>query len=258
MRSARRMAASGFTLIELLVVVVILIILAGLVLPKLDKIQLKANKGVAANNAAGTSRYIQTFRIMHNVYPDGWDSLLDPTHTTLSTKIDPQLIGGGGGPTKLRISTSGEALNGTDSTLRSLTRMGITKVYDEGAGSNGFPSDVFTSPARLLADGDVYATINEADGDGLALIQHLYPDTGTVTPGKQLIVLGFGVRNTTIGDVLQECPFYSNGNLEAYYGRFLAIFQMDTGGGRVELMGVVGADADRIDEEIGDFYDPHN
>src|SRR5262245_66218054 len=99
-------ASAGFTLIEVLVVVAILVILAGFILPKLDRAQLKANKGVAAANMGGVSRYIQTYRVMHNFYPDRWDSLLsdEATAGTFVLKVpgapggaaglDPQLVGG--------------------------------------------------------------------------------------------------------------------------------------------------------------------
>src|SRR5690349_3585044 len=105
----KNIRSRGFTLIELLVVVAILVILAGTVLPKLDRVQLKANKGVAGNNAAGVSRYIQTYRIMHNVYPNHFDSLLTgPSGTLWSTssglgpELEPQTTGAlPGSPHKL-------------------------------------------------------------------------------------------------------------------------------------------------------------
>src|SRR5262249_28891946 len=129
---------SGFTLLELVVVVAVLVILAGFVLPKLDLFQLKANKGVAAANMSGTSRYIQQYRIQNNVYPDNWDSLMDNTGTALwvpgdpsgAPGVDPQLTGGGtgglpaGSPHKLVATTVGTAY------LRSITRMGIGHVLD--------------------------------------------------------------------------------------------------------------------------------
>ena len=267
----------GFTLIEMLVVVSILVILAGTILPKLDVIQLKTNKGVAANNAAGISRYIQTYRIMHNSYPDTWDSMLDSTGAALWTPgapggaqgIDPQLTGGppAGSPNKLTVGTLTESA--TDHTLRSLARMGITTFMDGPAtgspSANGNPSNAFVTP-RVLPSGATgtfkVATINATDGDGKAIIDQIYPTnqlaggtSGAIPAGKSLVVVGFGPLNGAVGDVMQECPFYSNTDPTQYYARFLAIFEADAGGARAELKMVVGADADRISEEIGDYYE---
>ena len=68
-------------------------------------------------------------------------------------------------------------------------------------------------------------------------------------------MLGFGPANQSIGDVLQECPTYANTDPTQYYNRNLAIYEVDSGGSRAELKAVVGGDADRIDEEVADFYE---
>jgi prepilin-type N-terminal cleavage/methylation domain-containing protein len=259
----------GFTLIELLVVVALLVILAGTILPKLDRVQLKANKGVAANNAGGVSRYIQTYRVMHNLYPDRWDSLLtsgsgglwmDNTPATDATtvpQLEPQLTGAiAGGPTKLTTLTLT-----LDEQIRSLARMGIGNVLDLDGLSTGIPGNRFTQ-VRALAVGDKVATINGADGDGQAIIDNIYPENrlstgtpGTIPSGKRLVVFGFGPGNAAIGDIVQECPFYSNTDPALYYHRFLAVFEISDGGSRAELKAVLGADGDRIDEEINDYYE---
>lgn len=264
MRQQNRALKAGFTLIELLVVVAILVILAGLILPKLDKIQLKSNKAVAAANIHDVSRYIQTYRVLHNFYPDRWDSLLTSGGTpalweaaTLNDQgLDPQLVGGPipASPEKLTIATFA-----SDDEIRSLSRIGIGTMLDLGTG--GIPGDRFTQP-RTIANGATYATINTADGDGRALIDHIYPEnrlptgtSGAIPGGKKLIVVGVGPLNSMIGDVVQDTPFYSNTDPAKYYHRFLAIFEFSTGGSRAELKAVVGTDADRLDEEINDFYE---
>jgi len=255
----------GFTLIELLVVVALLVILAGTILPKLDRVQLKANKGVAANNAGGVSRYIQTYRVMHNLYPDRWDSLLtgagalwaDSANPTTVPQLEPQLTGAlPGSPTKLTTLTLT-----TDEQLRSLSRMGISTVLDLDGASTAIPGNRFAQ-VRTLAINDKVATINGADGDGAAIIDQIYPENrlstgtpGTIPAGKNLVVFGFGPGNAAIGDIVQECPFYSNTDPALYYHRFLAVFEISDGGSRAELKAVLGADGDRIEEEINDYYE---
>ncbi|MBE7464626.1 MAG: prepilin-type N-terminal cleavage/methylation domain-containing protein [Planctomycetes bacterium] len=266
MRTLRRTHSAGFTLIELLVVVAILVILAGLVLPKLDKVQLKSNKAVAASNIHDVSRYIQTYRVLHNFYPDRWDSLVTTDATPVlweaATEADPglepQLVGGPvpASPEKLTTATFQ-----SDEEIRSLSRLGITTMLDLDGSASGIPGDRFTIP-RTIADGDTYATINVLDDDGKAIVDRIYPEnrlpsgtSGAIPSGKKLLVVGVGPLNTMIGDVVQDTPFYSNTDPVKYYHRFLAIFEFSTGGSRAELKAVVGADADRLDEEINDFYE---
>jgi len=271
MRQQNRALKAGFTLIELLVVVAILVILAGLILPKLDKIQLKSNKAVAAANIHDVSRYIQSYRVLHNFYPDRWDSLLTgPTGTlwtaaTIDDKgLEPQLVGGPipASPQKLVVTTTGLSAG----EVRSLSRLGIGTMLDLDASSTAIPGSRFAIE-RPIAQGQQFATINVADGDGEALIDYIYPQNkvkstanptgtpGAIPSGKRLIVLGVGPLNTMIGDVVQDTPFYSNTDPAKYYHRFLAIFEISDGGSRAELKAVVGADADRLDEEINDFYE---
>jgi prepilin-type N-terminal cleavage/methylation domain-containing protein len=266
MKNPMRFVRAGFTLIELLVVVAILVILAGLILPKLDKIQLKSNKAVAASNIHDVSRYIQTYRVLHNFYPDRWDSLMTAGDGTLWTAatlddqgLEPQLTGSPipASPEKLVVTSTGLS----DGEVRSLSRLGIGTMLDLGSDTGAIPGNRFTV-VRPIATGDQFATINVGDEDGEAIIDHIYPQNrlstgsaGAIPAGKRLIVFGVGPLNTMIGDVVQDTPFYSNTDPAKYYHRFLAIFEIDDGGGRAELKAVVGADADRLDEEINDFYE---
>jgi prepilin-type N-terminal cleavage/methylation domain-containing protein len=261
-----RAAPSGFTLVELLVVVAVLAVLAGVVLPKFDRVQLKANKAVAGSNIADTSRAVQSYRALHNRYPDGWDSLLDSTGALwvpgapgTTPGLDPQLVGGPptGSPTKLTTAT----FSGANEELRSLGRIGITTLYDLN-GSTDIPGNRFTV-TRTIAVGDKYATVNAADGDGKAIIDQVYPankktggTSGAIPSGKHLLVVGIGPLNNIIGDILQECPTYANIDPSQYYNRNLAIFEFSEGGSRAELKAIVGADADRLEEEINDFFAP--
>lgn len=248
----------ALTLIELILVLAILVILAGLLLPKLDTFSVKANKGVAASNMTDISRFVQQYRIQNVNYPDGWDSLIDTDSgglwtaaTSTGNGLDPQLVGGPvpGSPTKLATSTIADV-----NELRSLARVGITRMYDLDATTATEPAGDAFIASRTLAVGDTYATVNAMDGDGQAIIAHMYPQTGTVPTDKKLIVLGLGPRNDMLGTLLQEVPFYSN-TPPNFYNRFLAVFALDTGGGRAELRGIFGADADRIDEEITEYYE---
>ncbi len=260
----KHLSAQGFTLLELVVVVAVLVILAGTLLPKFDLFKLKANKGVAASNMTDVSRIIQTYYAQNAMYPDNWDSLLTggatpdiwtaakntPASGTDDNQLEPQLVGGpptAASPHKLVAGTAlvaGEA--------RSLARIGITNVLDVDLTAAGTaPNERFTIP-RSVATGTVLAALSTTDGDAIAITNHIYPNGQPAN--KRLVVLGFGSHNTSIGNLVQEVPFYPNTDVTKYYSRFLAIFEVDSTGGRANLMAVVGADGDQIGDEIGDYY----
>lgn len=275
--SVRSRARQGFTLLELVVVVAVLVILAGILLPKFDVFKLKANKGVAASNMTDVSRIIQTYYVQYGVYPDKWDSLMTSNANGALWKavgvddigLEPQLTSSPVvGPEKLTTV----ALN--DGDIRSLTRIGITTVVD-AIGTDGAPNDRFGPPAgepvvastpaagtdtgRLIGTGTFLAGLNitengaAADDEDAANIRNfIYPDGMPV--GKHLVVLGFGTRNTAAGALVQEVPFYPNTDVTKYYSRFLAVFAVG-GGSRAELKAVVGSDGDMIKEELADYYE---
>ena len=268
-RSGRSRAREGFTLLELVIVVGVLVILAGLVLPNLDLFKQKANKAASATNMADLSRTIQQFYAQYAAYPDRWDSLMGNTGSTLwaasydtnhnlQLGLDSELTGGPipGSPTKLTLDTIAN-----DGELRSLTRMGITTVLDVAAtptSASDFPTDCFTVP-RALATGAKVATINPADDDGKAIINHLYPQqTDSANPvvptGKHLVVLGIGPRNTMMGTAVQEIPIYPNRDATLEYARFLAVFEASEDGSPAHLKTVLGADGDTINSETNEYY----
>ena len=111
--------------------------------------------------------------------------------------------------------------------------------------------------------GGTVATINLADSDGLGILRKIYPSSpplSAVPAGKKLVVFGLGPLNGLIGglnqqSLLTDAPFYSNTNQSQYYNRFLCVFEVSASGSRARLMAVLGADGDRIDEEVADFYE---
>ena len=249
----RQLPRSAFTLIELVVVVAVLVILAGLILPKLDLFKLKANKAVAASNIAGVTRFVEGYRIQKDLYPDGWDSLLDSLNPTqLYAKLDPQLLGPAaqaGAPTKLVLTTIA-----SDDELRSIVRVGISSVHDHDA-SAPVPSDsAAATPLRALAVGSSVATINAADPDGQGILNLFYPRTGAVPAGRKLFVFGLGPANDIVGTELHDAPFYSNGNQLTNYARFLCVFEVSSTGHRAQMLGTLAADGDPLHDELSDYY----
>ena len=262
-----RRSAGGFTLIELVIVVGILALLSGLVLPNLDVFKQKANKAVSATDMADMSRVIQQFYAQYTAYPDKWDSLMNNTGTAfwaasydanknLLPGLDSELTGGPipGSPTKLTLDTISN-----DGELRSLTRMGIRNVLDAGATScTDLPTDCFIT-ARALVTGATVATVNPADPDGQAIINHLYPQQANsaspvVPTGKHLVVCGIGPLNTMVGAAVQEIPLYPNRDPTQEYCRFLVVFEASDDGSGAHVKTILGADGDTIGSETNEYY----
>lgn len=254
-QSARtRRDASGFTLVELVVVMSVLVVLSGLVLPKLDTFKLKANKASAASNIHGVARFVTSYKTQKDVFPDELDSLLDSTTpTALYANLDPQCLGVlPGNPQKLTTTTLASA-----DEVRSLNRVGLVNVHHHAAPGNGYEGDsAAETAASALVVGSSLATLNApADPDAVAIVNRFYPGSAGVVPGgKKVVVFGVGPRNKMIGDVLHDAPFYANTDQNKYYSRFLVAFELDTGGGRARFLGALGADGDLLGEEVVDFY----
>jgi prepilin-type N-terminal cleavage/methylation domain-containing protein len=268
----------GFTLIELVVVLAILVILAGGLVVKLDILQLRANKGVAASDMGGISRMVQTYTIANNHFPNQFDSLLDTTGAVYAS-LDPQLRAGPG-------TTHRKLIKGTDLTsdeANSLGRMGITHVCDVDPAATGFPSDRFAPPYRALGGvgtGQV-AILNSthnpdpavaagpgADGDADAIMERYYPAhvdkttgltvaAGTPPTGTRVVVFALGPNCTLVGrsGLVQTAPIYANsGDKDLFYARDLVCFEVANDGSRARFLSALGADGDRMDEEIQEYY----
>lgn len=263
---------SGFTLIELLLVVAILAILTAVILPKFDGLQSKVNHGVGAASADDTGRLIVTYKVTKNKYPNGWDSLLNTTGDAMWSAATPDDPAGGihtqlsGIPIS---SASGAKLATTTLTqgqLDSLTRMGITKVFNLGAQTHPItnakllPGDRFYVPGTL-AVGSTVCVLNANTVAGRKLIDSIYPantatggTTGALPSNKTVVVFGLGPKNDMIGTSMTDVPFYPNVDLTLVYNRNLVAFEVDANGGRADFKAVFGTDGDLKSDMAADMF----
>lgn len=273
MRTQNHRSRAAFTLLELVVVLAILVLLAAGIVGKLDVFQLRANKGVAASDMASVSRLMQVYVIANNRYPNRFDTLVDPSTSQLwgtgfagapiapQGTIDPQLIAGAGtNARKLTLTTL------TAGEVNSLGRMGITSLYDLDVADTGPPSNRFSVLRAIATAGpvaEINSTLNDAaasgDGDADAIMRQLYPQTNGAPPsGARVLVFGLGPRCDLVGrsGLMQEAPTYANSaNRTIYYARDLVCFEVSNGGGRARFLAALGADGDRLDEELTEFYE---
>lgn len=274
-----RRTSHGFTLIELLVVVAILVALAGLVLPKLDGVVLKSNRGIAANNISGVDRYIQTYRVLHNVYPNFYDSLLD-TSGALPSVLNDELTGAGAIAIHTKLKTATGLTTGDDSNLASLARVGITDVFDWDGGTDS-PSGHFTDGPHTLSGSRNYATLNVTpitdpldsnrlvlnstpgtdDGDAREIYEYLYPQSNPSRhqiAGSKLIVMGFGRNNSAIGEVMNNAPLYPNSDPTTKYCHYLVVFEARADHNRAIFKCALGSDGDLMQGEIDEYFSQGN
>jgi len=255
-KSARR----GLTLIELIVVVAILAVLAMIVIPKLDGVQNNANHAVAANSVSDTGRYIQTYRITKQRFPDGWDSLTDGTNMWAAANPGNTTAGGtppyGKGLHANFYGSNPKFMAGslTAADVTGLNAVGIYTVYDVTAAllASKRPGDVFTT-TRTIADSAPAVFINNTSAAGRNIIDRVYRDnqkpggtSGAIPGGNKLLCLGFGPLNKLIGSMMLEAPAYANVDSSLIYNRNIVLFEV--GGSKALFKGVVAADGDLLDD----------
>jgi prepilin-type N-terminal cleavage/methylation domain-containing protein len=116
-------------------------------------------------------------------------------------------------------------------------------VMDPGPdGVLGNEDDVVTTPAVLQNVAVVRRTATGTVGTLARLIRAAYPDQAnatnpTIPPGRALIAVGIGGRNSAVGSTMSSPPQFA-GAAPGNYGRFIAFFDVEagpTGRGRVNL-----------------------
>src|SRR6266446_306962 len=69
----------GLTLIELIVVLMVLVALAGILVPMLPSMLTRAHVAAHVTNVVEIAKAITTYQALNSGYPDQWDSLTDGT-----------------------------------------------------------------------------------------------------------------------------------------------------------------------------------
>jgi prepilin-type N-terminal cleavage/methylation domain-containing protein len=252
---------SGFTLVELIVVVAIIAVLAALIVPRLDGLLGNANHAAAASSAADAAKFIEVYKSSKYTYPDGWDSLMDSSGSTLWAPSTPTTKGL---HTELSNSTNGKLTTTTltAADVTGLNNAGIYTLYNLDAGSSAStrPGDSYNTTAAL-ASGQTVAMISPTNGT--KIIDHIYrqnklvggtsgamPNTSTTT--YRLIAFGLGPHNAMIGKWMLEAPIYGNVDATVTYNRLLVVYELatttSTGAVKVSFRAVLGTDGDLMDD----------
>jgi len=248
----------ALTLMELIVVLVILVALAGIVVPLLPNMIGRTHTASAATSITEANRIIQTYEQLYQSYPNDLDNLA-----------------GTGGPVDYLPAVPAQftvaALK--DYEAAALVNSGITRVwgmYDTkvnllAAGGTPTFNPYSSTTAQAVATGLNVAYLTETAVESLSGIVR---DDPALT-GDVYVVFGFGKRTTAIGKVVSDAPLHfgenAASNANSVYCRFGIVFRVARGNGtatptkldRAVFVGVVDFGGDGIsgsDAHLGEYY----
>jgi len=246
-----RRREAGLTLIELVMVLVILVALAGLLVPQVDFLRRSSDKGTASVSMKNIAENIQLYRTMKGSYPDNFDSLIEDG----STDIYPNLPK----PGKYATSTL------TASEAASLTKIGIATLmdHDDTQAYRGQPGDS-GQVARDVDDGETVVIVTDPD-----IVESMYPgatfDGERVTDASdlydiKLVALGVGPNNGAVGQTMMSPPAYMGVDPLTEYNRYIAVFAVfepkassNAVDKRAMLKAVLDSAGDFLNQEIIEF-----
>ena len=245
--SRRFLVRRGLTLIELVVVMVVLIALAGILIPKLTGMVTRAHTSSSATNIGEIAKAIQFYETVNAGYPDRLDSLVTNLTTgdqfTAMAPGTDDLVAGG--------------VTLTADTVETLEHAGIrtvTMMSDTGASSGNFAWSPTFYPYADPTPLTTPATATLATGNILVGLQGAAASREFATPATATYVM-FGVgKYSRLSSVMMDAPVHfpegPDQTPEKSYSRYLAVFQLtDAAGDALEkavFVGVVALHDDHV------------
>ncbi len=209
-RLARRINNKGLTLIELLVVLLILIALAGILIPQLPNMLTRAHTAAASTNIPEANKRIQEFEQIYFKQPAGYDNLVNGV--ALVTYL----------PGTETDYLTPAALSTVAGSADALTAAGITEVAPLAASPDEPTFNPYSGVNVPVADATVVAFVPETDAELL-----LRPDAGA---GDAYVAFGIGQRSELIGRTTNEAPYHfgdgAGSGPDTNYARYLAIYKV--------------------------------
>ncbi|MFO0802969.1 MAG: hypothetical protein U0791_07575 [Gemmataceae bacterium] len=238
----------ALTLMELIVVLVILVGLAGILIPLFPSLIGRTHTASGATNDSELTKAIQVHEATYFQYPDQFDSLMGTGSTALFAKLPTDGMNPVGGSTELNFAAL------TAGTATALTNAGIVNVWD----LNDATADPTFNPygaARVLAAGGNVAVL------GTAAITRM-----NLPAGETYVVFGIGRRCTMVGRSLTDPPVHfaddQANTPEKVYGRKCVVFVVTKNGGtatrdRAKFVGSVSLHPDGVvtaDDHMKEYY----
>lgn len=232
----------GLTLIELVVVLMVLIALAGILVPQLTGFVERSHGASGATNLGEVRKAVELYNVKYLVgYPDYQDSLLD-TAGNLFSKLNDELT------PRLTVLTldAGQA--------QSLVDAGITKVGDHfvTVAPAGSATDSITGAERPIAALGKVAKLSALDAT-----TQIYASVDDNLK-YDYVVMGIGRNSTAIGKVMAEPPLDFEKDPTLEYSRSLLVFGIPKAGATVTFKaafkGVLGREGDGIADHLNTYH----
>ncbi|MBE2286735.1 MAG: prepilin-type N-terminal cleavage/methylation domain-containing protein [Prosthecobacter sp.] len=239
-RLARRINNKGLTLIELLVVLLILIALAGILIPQLPNMLTRAHTAAASTNIPEANKRIQEFEQIYFKQPAGFDNLTNGT--TLVTYL----------PGDETTYLNPAALSTVAGSADALTAAGITTVAPLAASPAEPTFNPYSGVNVAVADATVVAFVPEATAETL-----LRPDS-LINDNDAYVAFGIGQRSELIGRTTNEAPYHfgdgAGSGPDTNYARYLAVYKVANDGtalNKAIFIGVLAAHDDGLANASG-------
>jgi len=247
-------ARSALTLVELLVVLAVLVILAGIVLPKLDGVLSKAHSGQGAAAIGDVARAMETYRTLNGRYPTQFDSMMQ-SNTARYAGLLP------GAHAKYLVA------NITQVEVDSLNLAGVTRVVRNIDAPDTLPSDTGNLPAVAIetSTGLLRLDVTNAEVQGV-LLREFRQDPldvlGAAGDGsnarRTYLVFGIGTQCTICNGkagVMRDAPLHQDTDPGRFYNRFVVIFATSKiAGDKADFIGAVGPDGDTMATHMNEFF----
>jgi type II secretory pathway pseudopilin PulG len=239
---------AGMTLIELTVVLLVLIGLAGLMIPYVQGFVTKTHDSTGSSNLAQLGTALQRFELETGRNPDGLDSLVTGAGTAAGADIIGYTIAGKmtpGADAGVTTTKTNYALTAVDLTTAansklcgSLLKAGIDKVVDMDTGAKANFSATFNNSAAaapIATIGTIAAGTGTCTGAvaeiTAAKVASAFNLPTTATTNKRYVMFGVGALNEAVGKTMQDAPVHfakdSNYNAAQAYNRFAVVYEVD-------------------------------
>jgi prepilin-type N-terminal cleavage/methylation domain-containing protein len=253
-RAVRR--NSGFTLVELTVVLLILVALAGILIPQVSGYVERSHASSVSTNIGEINKFVQLHQAKYLGlgYGSRFDTLLNSAGTGPFDGMDAGLFGANAAATEPlfvgAIQTQHED---------ALVNAGVAQVMPMAdASPNG---DVTFAPYAAIPGVPVATTtltnavyLTDVQGQTLGLLG--------AAANEQYIVLGLGTQNSLVGKVMTEAPVHFDAvDPKTAYSRFLLVFAVPTtqaifdgGFAKARFVTSLGSEGDGLGAHIQTYY----
>ena len=251
----KKQTRRGFTLIELVGVMVILIGLAGVVVPKIPDLLARLHFSSSATSGGEAAALVQLYNEVNNLQPEGWDNIIETVGA--STNLFNKLPDDGTDLVGNQLATL--TLTATQADV--LANAGIVNVYkmDDTTTSPTFdPYATGLGSPQALASGEIIVEIT----DTTALEEELYVKDSSI---DTYVIFGIGSRTDIVGDLMMEAPVnfdHTAGNSpKDKYSRFGVVYKIAdtaTSTDAAQFVGIVaieGTGIKSVQSQIQAYWD---